>query len=161
MGPTAPNPKRYSDTIPYDFCPVVLGRLQLLPFREELDLDARNEATARLGLSMTLHVRKSTTTVWNHFFKQIGHEALLRGRKRPPKIQCFRGNLLCRETKTQAYAKPLHAKSLNTFFFKILAWQLQGTIHSESGDATTSPGPSPAPLNAVKPVSLRRGQNRR
>ena len=69
MGPTAPNPKRYSDTMPYDFCPVVLGRLQLLPFREELDLGARNEAFARLDLSMTLHVRKSTRMPCNPVFE--------------------------------------------------------------------------------------------
>ena len=55
----------------------------------------------------------------------------------PLKTHCFRGKLLCRERKTQVYAKPLHAASFNTFFSTMLAWQLRGTIHGGTGgDAT-------------------------
>ena len=75
-----------------------------------------------------------------------------------PKMQCFRENRLCRERKTQACAKPLHAKSSHRFFFTILACQLQGTIHGGAGDATTSLAPSPDAPVAYRPVSLRHGQ---
>ena len=84
MGLTAPNPKRYSTAIPYDFCPDPLVRLYLFPFCDKLVLDARNEATSRLGLLMNLYVRKSTRTSWNLFFECNGYKTMVKRTKMTP-----------------------------------------------------------------------------
>ena len=69
LGSDRPESQTLSTKIPYDFCPDLLVRLQLFPFRDKLVLDARNEATSRLGLLMMLHAGISTKTSWDHVFE--------------------------------------------------------------------------------------------